>query len=300
MWDEEDGFYYDVLKLDDGAAIPIKVRSLVGLLPLLAVAVGERGMARAFRSFASACSGSSRTRPRSDSNVAALDEGGYEGRLLLAVVGTRAPAANSGASPRRDALLSARTGSLDFQVSRRAIPTFSKSTGSRIASTTSQRNRTAERLVATRTGADPYGFRSIFCSSKLCRSSTIKWATISRSSARPGSGKMLTLWEVSMELSHRFISLFYPRARGGGRFTAPSRSFKPIRTGVTIISFFEYFHGDDGRGLGASHQTGWTGLVAKLIQQHGEYCALGVHPLAPERKKVTESQSGAPLTWGDT
>lgn len=84
-----------------------------------------------------------------------------------------------------------------------------------------------------------------------------------------GSGKRLNLWEVSVALSQRMIKMFL-RDVGGRR---------PIYGGVEtmqnnahwrdLILFHEYFHGDNGVGLGASHQTGWTGLVAKLIQQSG-------------------------------
>lgn len=96
-----------------------------------------------------------------------------------------------------------------------------------------------------------------------------------------------------MELSHRLISLFETDERGRRPIYGSVEKFQSDPHWREYISFFEYFHGDDGRGLGASHQTGWTGLVAKLIQQHGEYCGRGVHPLVPGRKKVTESQAGA-------
>lgn len=86
-----------------------------------------------------------------------------------------------------------------------------------------------------------------------------------------GSGTLMTLWEVSMELSRRLISIFLPDASGkrpvyGGKTTMQN---DPNWRDFTL--FFEYFHGDCGAGLGASHQTGWTGVVAKLIQQTAEY-----------------------------
>ena len=87
LWDDEDGFYYDVLKLDDGSAVPLKVRSLVGLLPLFAVAVGHAGMGLRIPEFrARMLWFLEHSSPLLCSNVAALDHEGYEGRLLLAVV----------------------------------------------------------------------------------------------------------------------------------------------------------------------------------------------------------------------
>ena len=76
------------------------------------------------------------------------------------------------------------------------------------------------------------------------------------------------LFEVSNEISDRLITTF-PRDEQGRRpVYGGTRSSRPIRTGG-IILFYEYFHGDNGAGLGASHQTGWTGLVAKLIELYG-------------------------------
>jgi hypothetical protein len=86
-----------------------------------------------------------------------------------------------------------------------------------------------------------------------------------------GSGKFMTLWEVSQELSRRLISLFTRRADGTRAVYAGTRIFQQDANWRDCILFFEYFHGDNGAGLGASHQTGWTGLVAKLIQQTTEY-----------------------------
>jgi hypothetical protein len=86
-----------------------------------------------------------------------------------------------------------------------------------------------------------------------------------------GSGKFLTLWEVSQELSRRLISLFVRRPDGTRPVYGGSQAFQHDTHFREFILFFEYFHGDNGAGSGASHQTGWTGLVAKLIQQTAEY-----------------------------
>jgi hypothetical protein len=91
-----------------------------------------------------------------------------------------------------------------------------------------------------------------------------------------GSGQTLTLWEVAGEISRRLTHIFLrgPDGLGG------SAARRPVFGGIDkfqndphwkdLILFHEYFHGDNGAGIGASHQTGWTGLVAKLIQQSGE------------------------------
>ena len=86
-----------------------------------------------------------------------------------------------------------------------------------------------------------------------------------------GSGNLMTLWEVSQELSRRLVALFTRRADGTRPSYGGTQVFQQDPNWKDYILFFEYFHGDNGAGLGASHQTGWTGLVAKLIQQTTEY-----------------------------
>ncbi|MDB5027463.1 MAG: hypothetical protein JWO66_1152, partial [Candidatus Eremiobacteraeota bacterium] len=86
-----------------------------------------------------------------------------------------------------------------------------------------------------------------------------------------GSGRMLTLWDISLELSRRLVGLFRRDATGRRPFNGESALFQTDPHWRDHILFHEYFNGDTGEGLGASHQTGWTGLVAKLIEQLAEY-----------------------------
>lgn len=86
-----------------------------------------------------------------------------------------------------------------------------------------------------------------------------------------GSGTMMTLWEVAMELSTRLIHIFLPNNLGKRPVYGGTEPFQSDPDWRDFILFYEYFHGDCGAGLGASHQTGWTGVVAKLIQQTAEY-----------------------------
>jgi hypothetical protein len=86
-----------------------------------------------------------------------------------------------------------------------------------------------------------------------------------------GSGREMTLWEVSTELSNRLIRIFLKNDSGRRPFNGGLEQIHNDPHWRDLILFNEYFHGDNGAGLGAGHQTGWTGLVAKLIQQFGEY-----------------------------
>jgi hypothetical protein len=85
-----------------------------------------------------------------------------------------------------------------------------------------------------------------------------------------GSGHKLTLLEVANDLSHRLVEVFLNDASGRRPVHGDTELFQSNAAWHDLIPFHEYFHGDDGRGLGASHQTGWTGLVAELIIAHGQ------------------------------
>jgi hypothetical protein len=85
-----------------------------------------------------------------------------------------------------------------------------------------------------------------------------------------GSGRRLNLWQVASELSCRLNRLFLPGADGRRPVYGGTEVFQRDPHWRGLIHFHEYFHGDNGAGIGASHQTGWTGLVAKLLQQSGE------------------------------
>ena len=84
-----------------------------------------------------------------------------------------------------------------------------------------------------------------------------------------GSGQMLTLGEVATELSKRLIRLFLRNSEGKRPIYGGQQILQADPHWRDLVLFYEYFHGDNGAGLGASHQTGWTGLAAKLIQQSG-------------------------------
>ena len=86
---------------------------------------------------------------------------------------------------------------------------------------------------------------------------------------------MATLWEVTTELSYRLIKLFLRDENGRRPIYGDCEKFQTDPHWRDLVLFHEYFHGETGAGLGASHQTGWTGLVAKLIQQHAEYALQG-------------------------
>jgi hypothetical protein len=86
-----------------------------------------------------------------------------------------------------------------------------------------------------------------------------------------GSGQQMTLWQVSQEISVRLARIFLRDERGHRPVYGGTDKFQSDPHWRDLVLFYEYFHGDNGAGLGASHQTGWTGLVARLIQFYGAF-----------------------------
>ncbi|HTV74650.1 MAG TPA: hypothetical protein VME66_13220, partial [Candidatus Acidoferrales bacterium] len=103
-----------------------------------------------------------------------------------------------------------------------------------------------------------------------------------------GSGQYKTLWEIATDISHRLIDIFERDAHGRRPVYGGTEKFQTDPQWRDYVLFFEYFHGDNGAGLGANHQTGWTACVAKLIQQCAEYGGQEKHPF-DEDEKVTSS-----------
>jgi hypothetical protein len=89
----------------------------------------------------------------------------------------------------------------------------------------------------------------------------------------------MSLWEIATNLSERLVGIFTPDAAGRRPFNGGNAKLQEDPHFRDLLLFYEYFHGDNGAGLGAAHQTGWTGLVAKLIQQLSEYESAGKSPL---------------------
>jgi hypothetical protein len=109
-----------------------------------------------------------------------------------------------------------------------------------------------------------------------------------------GSGNMMTLFEVARELSRRLTSTFLRGPDGRRPVYGGAKLFQEDPHWRDLILFYEYFHGDSGAGLGASHQTGWTGLVARLIQAHGQLDAADVledprWPLARPYRRLVDA-----------
>jgi Glycosyl hydrolase family 63 C-terminal domain len=274
LWDEEDGFYYDVLNLPSGNQLKLKVRSLVGLIPLFAVQTLDPELLEQLPEFKNRMQWFITHHPELTHNVACMETCGMEARRLLAIC-------------YRDKLQRILTKMLDEreflgEYGIRALSKFHKD-HPYIWRTNGSEYRVDYEPAESSSGLFggnsnwrgpiwmPVNYLIIESLQKFHHfygdSFKIEYPT--------GSGNLMTLSAVATELSQRLINIFV-RDEHGDRAVNDSQNGKKSKFDTDanwkdLVLFYEYFHGDHGSGIGASHQTGWTGLVAKLIQQSSEY-----------------------------
>ncbi|HEX6719813.1 MAG TPA: hypothetical protein VF088_22090 [Pyrinomonadaceae bacterium] len=269
LWDDQDGFFYDVLHLPQGKPYPLKVRSMVGLIPLFAVETLEPELIDRLPDFKRRMEWFIANRPDLTQNVACMHTPGHAERRLLSVV-------------TQDQLRRVLRFMLDENeflspYGIRAISHFHKENPYVL-----QVNGTSHRVdyepAESSTGL--FGGNSNwrgpiwFPLNYLLIESLQKFHHYLGSDFKVecpvGSGQMLTLWEVAGEISKRLSRIFLRDADERRAVFGHNEKFQTDPNWRDLIPFHEYFHGDNGSGVGASHQTGWTGLVAKLLQQSGE------------------------------
>ncbi len=276
LWDEEDGFYYDALHLPDGQQLPLKVRSMVGLIPLYAVAVLELETLDKFPGFKRRMQWFIRNRPDLKENVACMETPGMGARRLLAI---------------------AYRGKLQRILQRLLDENeFFSPYGIRAVSKYHQdhpyclhlagqdsfvRYEPAESSTGLFGGNSNWRGPVWFPVNYLIIESLWRFHTYLGDSFKiecpTGSGNEMTLAEVAIALSHRLVALFERDAAGRRPVYGDIEKFQTDPHWRDYILFHEYFHGDNGAGIGASHQTGWTGLVASLILQNAEHRTQGVN-----------------------
>jgi hypothetical protein len=278
LWDEDERFYFDQLALPGGTQFPLRVRSMVGLIPLLAVETLEPEVLARLPGFERRMEWFIKNRPDLRANVACMETQGIGARRLLAIVGRT----------RLREILQTMLDEAEF-LSPYGLRALSKRHAERpfVLQLDGQEYRVDYEPAESTSGLFggnsnwrgpvwfPLNFLLIEALQKfhyyLGDGFTVECPT--------GSGTQLTLWEVATELSHRLMAIFARGAGGRRPVFGDVETFQRDPAWRDCVPFHEYFHGDSGAGLGASHQTGWTGLVAKLIQQCGEYCAQGKAPL---------------------
>ncbi|MCW3097668.1 MAG: Mannosyl oligosaccharide glucosidase [Chthonomonadaceae bacterium] len=269
LWDEEDEFFYDVLRLPDGSAQRLKVRSLVGLIPLLAVDTLEPDTLTMFPAFRERLEWFLQYRPDLSGLISHWTEFGAGERRLLALV----------RGHRMKRLLRRLLDPAEF-LSDNGIRSLSKVHLEHPyaiqldGATYSVDYEPAESRIGLFGGNSnwrgPIWFPINYLIIEALQRFHHYYGDDFLVECPTGSGVMMNLWQVSQELSRRLTRLFVRDENGRRPVYGDLEPFQSDPRWGDNILFHEYFHGDTGAGLGASHQTGWTALVAKLIQQSGE------------------------------
>lgn len=271
LWDEEDEFYYDVLNLADGTAVPLKLRSMVGLIPLFAVETIEPETLEQFPEFAERMTWYLENRPNLANLVSRWEEPGKGKRHLLSLL----------RGHRMKMLLKRMLDPNEFlsDYGVRAMSKVYEKTpytiqleGQTHTVTYTPAESNVHLFGGNSNWRGPIWFPVNFLLIESLQRFHHYYGDDFKVEHPTGSGNYMTIQDVAADLADRLVRIF--RRNADGR--RPVYGDCPIQQAdpyfKDYILFYEYFHGDTGRGVGASHQTGWTGLVAKLIQPRAKEC----------------------------
>ncbi|MCW5981954.1 MAG: glucosidase [Bryobacteraceae bacterium] len=269
MWSEEDGFFYDVLHQPGQGHMPMKVRSMVGLIPLFAVETLEPKLVNRLGGFKRRLEWFLENRPDLTANVACMRTPGVGERRLLSILGAD--------QLRRVLRLMLDENEFLSPYGIRALSRVHKDNPYTFA-VDGSRYRVDYEPAESSTGLfggnsnwrGPIWFPVNFLIIESLQKFHHYLGEDFRVECPTGSGRYLTLWEVAADLSRRLTHIFLRDGQGRRPVHGPNGLYQADPHWRDLALFYEYFHGDDGSGLGASHQTGWSGLVAKLFQQSGE------------------------------
>ncbi len=270
LWDPEDGFFYDTIHTPNGEHIPMKIRSFVGLIPLFAVETLEPDLLEKLPRFRKRVEWFVKYRPKLVENIASLITPGEGGRRLLAMV-------DRGKLQR---ILPRMLDDTRF-LSEYGLRTLSKKHEHEPyqfhinGETYSVRYEPAESSIGLFGGNSnwrgPIWFPVNYIMIEALQKYHHYYGDSLQVELPTGSAVWVTLGEVAQNLSRRLTKIFLRDSSNQNRRAVFGKNeyFQKDPHWRDYLLFYEYFNGNDGSGVGASHQTGWTALVAKLIQQSG-------------------------------
>jgi hypothetical protein len=269
LWDEEDGFYYDVLHLPNGEDHFLKVRSMVGLIPLFGVETLEPEAIDKLPGFKRRMQWFIDNHPDVPDHIDMSQKSARGTRLLLSLVSKK----------RLGRVLSHMLDESEFlsPYGIRALSRFHKDHPYELrfnGTVNSVNYEPAESATGTFGGNSNWRGPIWFPVNYLLVESLQKYhhyyGEDFKVACPTGSNNQTDLWQVAAEISRRLTRLFLRDDQGRRPVNGPAEVFQSDPYWRDLILFYEFFNGDNGAGLGANHQTGWTGLVAKMIQQSGE------------------------------
>ncbi len=280
LWDEEEGFYYDILSLPDGRQFPMKVDSLVGLIPLFAVETLEPDVLKKLPQFRRRMNWFIKYRPDLVAPIASLTEPGDEGRLLLSLVDRSKLQHVLHRMLDTEAFLSD-YGLRALSKRHETEPYALHLQGETYSVTYEPSESTTGLFGGNSNWRGPIWFPVNHLMVESLQKYDHYYGDGLKVEHPTGSGHFVSLSDVATDLSQRLVRLFLRDAHGRRPVFGGEELFQRDEHWRDHVLFYEYFHGDNGAGLGASHQTGWTALVAKLIQQSGG--------MAPTNGRVAEA-----------
>jgi hypothetical protein len=286
MWDEEDGFFYDVLRLPDGRSRRLKVRSMVGLLPLCAATTMEGELVAKYPELIERFQGFLDSRPELLATIHDTRKPGFAGRRLCYILDE--------AKLRRVLAKMLDEGEFLSPHGLRSLSRYH-----------------AEHPYSIQAGGQDYRVSylpaesdtGMFGGNSNWRGPI--WMPVNALIVRAllqyylyygdgftvecptGSGREMNLYQVAEEIARRVGSIFLRDGQGRRPVYGGARKFQDDPHWRDCILFYEYFHGDNGAGLGASHQTGWTGIIARAM--HLFATSKPDHVLAGGKKSFSES-----------
>jgi hypothetical protein len=263
LWDEIDGFYYDVLATTSGDRIPLKVRSMVGLLPLAATTTLGRETLDKLSEFAARTDWFMKHRPDYAELFHMHERKDGQGRLLSIVSPDRLRRVLRWLLDENE-FLSAH-GVRALSAAHRAHPFSVDLGGMTYTVEYAPAEATSGLFGGNSNWRGPVWFPVNFIVIEAIRKFARFFGDDFTVEHPTGSGDQMTLGQVADELGQRLINIFIADDDGHRPVFGSDRKFQDDPVWNRLLPFNEYFHGDTGRGLGASHQTGWTGLVADLI-----------------------------------
>ncbi len=265
LWDEQDGFYYDILNLPDGTRVPLRVRSLVGLIPLCAVQVLDASIFQRFPGFAARARWMLAHRPDLAGLVSRWNEAGKDNTILLSLLRRH----------RMTCLLSRMLDETEFlsdhgirSVSKahEAAPFVYDTNGMRFLVDYEPGESTNSLFGGNSNWRGPIWMPINFLLIEALYEFDKFYGPEQKLECPKGSGQMRDIAAIAGELTQRLNRLFLRGADGRRPVLGESALFQKDPAFHDYIPFHEYFHGDTGHGIGAAHQTGWTGLAALLLQ----------------------------------
>ncbi|MFM1841620.1 MAG: hypothetical protein RLZZ490_351 [Cyanobacteriota bacterium] len=265
LWDETDGFFYDVLRLPDGYASRLKVRSMVGLLPLMAVSVFSEDVMEKLPTFAKRAELFINRHPELAANIHLPTMPGLAGRRMLSVVNE--------AKLRR--ILARMLDEKEF-LSPYGIRSLSKAHLDDPFTFYHLNEEFKVQYLPGESNTGMFGGNSNWRGPIWIPVNFLLYGALQRLyyfygdefkvECPTGSGNLMNLFEVAKEIGDRLTRMFLKDDQGNRPVYGGTEKFQQDPHWQDSILFYEYFHGDNGAGIGASHQTGWTGCIARIIQ----------------------------------